>query len=45
MALFCWLLKVGMRLLLGFSMLYARVLVHVGLYMLSHNIQNSSVCM
>ena len=39
------LLKVGMRLVLGLSILYARVLGHVGIYKLSHNIQKSSVCM
>ena len=45
MALFRWLFEVGMRLVLGLSVLYTRVLGYVGLYMLSRNIQNSSVCM
>ena len=43
MALFCQLLKVSMRLVLGLSVLYARVIDDVGLYMLSRNIQKSSV--
>ena len=45
MALSHWILEVGMRLVLGFSVLYARVLSHVGLYMLLQYIQNPSVCM
>ena len=45
MALFRRLLEVGMRLVLELSILYARVLGHVAIYMLSCNIQNASVCM
>lgn len=45
MVLFCWLLEINMRLVLVLSILYSRVLDRVGLYMLSRNIQNSSVCM
>ena len=45
MVLYSWLLEVGMRLVLGLSMLYARVLGHVGLYMLLRYIWNPSVCM
>ena len=45
MAMFRWLLKVGMKLVLGLSILYARVLGYVGLYMFSRYIQNPSVCM
>ena len=45
MVLFRRLLKVGMRLVLGLNVLYARVLGNVGLNLLSCNIQNSSMCM
>ena len=45
MALCCWLLEVGMRLVLGLSVLYARVLGHIGLYMLLWYILIPSVCM
>ena len=34
-----------MRLVLGLSIVYTRVLGHVGVYMLSRYIQNPNVCM